>query len=245
MRAARSSESFRSLLLRHRGRTGLSQRDLAAQAGASQRSVQDWEAGVTLPGAVRLQRLLQALCTAGGMTPGRELVEAHALWTAVEQESQRMHAPFDEHWFLDVLHQPSATWTPDTNDSAPAAGANERAHDWGEAPDTSGFVGRVEELGLLREWVLHERSRVVVLLGMGGIGKTSLAASLGQSVAPNFERVYWRSLRNAPPITEWLAGAIGFISDQRIVPPAAESERITTLLELLRRRRCLLLLDNL
>src|SRR6202011_3847393 len=57
-------------------------------------------------------------------------------------------------------------------------------------------------------------------------------------------RVYWRSLRNAPPVSEWLAGAIGFLSDQQLVPPPAESERIAALLQLLRARRCLLVLDN-
>jgi hypothetical protein len=41
---------------------------------------------------------------------------------------------------------------------------------------------------------------------------------LAQSVAPAFERVYWRSLRNAPPVNEWLAGAIGFLSDQQSAP---------------------------
>ena len=79
---------------------------------------------------------------------------------------------------------------------------------------------------------------------MGGIGKTSLAARLAQDVAPSFERVYWRSLRNAPPVSEWLAGAIGFLSDQQVVPPPSESERITALLQFLRARRCLLVLDN-
>src|SRR5262249_25953302 len=57
-------------------------------------------------------------------------------------------------------------------------------------------------------------------------------------------RVYWRSLRNAPPVTEWLAGAIGFLSDYEVLPPPSESERIATLLQVLRRRRCLLVLDN-
>jgi NACHT domain len=79
---------------------------------------------------------------------------------------------------------------------------------------------------------------------MGGIGKTSVAAKLAQDVASSFECVYWRSLRDAPPISDWLAGAIGFLSDQRLVPPTAESERIATLLQLLRDRRCLLVLDN-
>jgi hypothetical protein len=79
---------------------------------------------------------------------------------------------------------------------------------------------------------------------MGGIGKTSLAARLAHEVAPRFERVYWRSLRDAPPPGEWLSGAIGFLSEQQVVPPAAESERLAALLGLLRTRRCLLVLDN-
>src|SRR4029453_6829144 len=123
-------------------------------------------------------------------------------------------------------------------------GSPERAQDWGEAPDTAEFVGRGEELALLKKWVLEERCRLVAVLGMGGIGKTSLAACLAQAVAPSFARVYWRRLRNAPPVGEWLAGAIAFLSDHHVVPPATESERNAALLQLLRARRCLLVLDN-
>jgi hypothetical protein len=67
---------------------------------------------------------------------------------------------------------------------------------------------------------------------------------LAWTVAASFERVYWRSLRNAPPVNEWLVGAVGFLSDQQLVPPASESERIAALVELLRARQCLLVLDN-
>ena len=43
-------------------------------------------------------------------------------------------------------------------------------------------------------------------------------------------------------MSEWLAGASGFLSDQQLVPPSAESERIACLLQLLRDRRCLIVL---
>lgn len=79
---------------------------------------------------------------------------------------------------------------------------------------------------------------------MGGIGKTSLAARLAQQVAPRFEYVYWRSLRDALPTSEWLGGAISFLSEQQVVPPPTDSERFTVLLQLLRTRHCLLVLDN-
>ena len=59
--AGQDAESFSSLLLRHRGRTGLTQHELAARLAASRRTIQDWEAGVKHPGADRLESLIVAL----------------------------------------------------------------------------------------------------------------------------------------------------------------------------------------
>jgi hypothetical protein len=49
------------------------------------------------------------------------------------------------------------------------------SEDWGEAPDISAFYGRMEELTQLEQWMVHDRCRLVALLGMGGIGKTALS----------------------------------------------------------------------
>ena len=231
MDTSRAPESFRSLLLRGRGRSGLTQRDLAARAEVSLRSVQDWEAGVTLPTAERLKGLVRALLEAGGLSSGHEAHEALELWTAVERETPRKHAPFDDEWFAGLLTVPA----PQPRTGEPATGTTEpmfrfvprgaRVEDWGEAPDTAALVGRGEELALLQQWVLDERCRLVAVLGLGGIGKTSLAAWVAMKVAPTFERVYWRSLRNAPAVSEWLAGAIGFLSDQQVMPPEPNRNR--------------------
>ena len=70
--------------------------------------------------------------------------------------------------------------------------------DWGEALAVPTFYGREEELVLLTQWVVQERCRVVSVLGLGGIGKSALAVSLMHQVAPHFEVVIWRSLRDAP-----------------------------------------------
>jgi transcriptional regulator with XRE-family HTH domain len=196
-------ESFRGLLLRHRGRSGLIQRDIAARAGVSLRSVQDWEAGVNHPTAERLRRLIQVLLETDGLVPGQEIPEARALWEAVQRESPRTYAPFDEVWFVALR---------EVRIGVPA---EERFQDWGEALDTSEFVNRSGDLARLRRWVTDEGSQLVAILGMGGIGKTSLAARMAQDVAPGFERLYWRSVRDAPPVSEWLVGAIGFLSGQR------------------------------
>ncbi len=259
----RDAEAFSGLLLQHRGRTGLTQRDLAARMGAGERSIQDWEAGAYYPGAQHLKSLIVALHEAGGFTVGLEAVEGRRLWAAVLRESPRMHTPFDELWLAELLAKRATQSDPTSAIESVAhvpgvksAGAGAVAptqllapggthrQDWGEAPDVLRFVGRAEELATLRDWILQLRCRLLVVRGTGGIGKTTLAARLAQDVAPTFEAVYWRSLRDAPSINEWLGGAISFLSDQAAVPAEGEAARLPALLQLLRGRRSLLILDN-
>jgi transcriptional regulator with XRE-family HTH domain len=176
-RAAQDSEgeSFAGLLLRHRGRTGLSQRDLAERLGTTRRSIQDWESGAYYPGVERLQALILVLFEFGGLTVGREQQEASELWAAVLREAPRMHTPLDQVWLNAVLARHTGPRTAPTREVATGpAPLVERTQDWGEAPDILTFVGRAEELAVLREWVVVERCRVAVVLGIGGIGKTAL-----------------------------------------------------------------------
>jgi MoxR-like ATPase len=61
------------------------------------------------------------------------------------------------------------------------------SQDWSEAPDIASFVGRSDELHTLRNWLVDERRRLAIV-GMAGIGKTSLAARLAHNVAPASKR---------------------------------------------------------
>jgi WD40 repeat protein len=115
--------------------------------------------------------------------------------------------------------------------------------DWGEAPDVSIFYGRTAELELLEDWIVDRQCRVVALLGMGGMGKTSLSVKLAQHLQPRFDWAIWRSLRNAPPLTELLADILQILGDE---PDLARSpdRQLSRLMEHLRNSRGLLVLDN-
>jgi WD40 repeat protein len=234
--------SFRGLIILHRGRTELTQRQVAARLQLNERSIQAWEAGVSYPSSESLRALIALYLASGGFAGGQELPEATSLWAAAQREAPRMRSPFDPTWFAQLIADttavPSSTSVPTTVQSL------ESRQDWSDAPDISTFVGRERELRVLRESV-HDGCRVLAVLGLGGIGKTTLASRLAHDLAPGFERVYWRSVRSGPLPMEWLGGAIGFLSDQEVLAPDAEAARLSVLLGLLRSRRCLLVLDNL
>lgn len=118
-------------------------------------------------------------------------------------------------------------------------------YDWGEAVDTSIFYGRNIELTTLEQWIVSDRARLVMLLGMGGIGKTTLSIELAERIQEEFTHVIWRSLRNAPTIQDILTDLLAHLSDrQAIALPESVDGKISLLINYLRASRCLVILDN-
>jgi NB-ARC domain len=129
--------------------------------------------------------------------------------------------------------------------SADEASQGDRAQDWGDAIDVSVFYGRATELTTLKQWIEQDRCRLVTLLGMGGIGKTSLAVKLAEQVQDRFDYLIWRSLRNAPPLAELLQDIVQFLSgDAEVELPESLDAQLSCLMTYLRSSRCLLILDN-
>jgi AAA+ ATPase superfamily predicted ATPase len=114
--------------------------------------------------------------------------------------------------------------------------------DWGAVPDVEPFYGREKELEKLRRWIVDDRSRLIVLHGLGGIGKTSLAVKAAQPLDKEFDGVIWRSLKHTPSLYDLIAD----IED--VIDPEYSSRTkpsIDKLLHDLNKRRYLIILDDL
>ena len=111
--------------------------------------------------------------------------------------------------------------------------------DWGEAPNIQTFYGRTEEIVKLEEWIMRDRCHLLAICGMGGIGKTALAVRLVENIQSQFDCFIWRSLRGAQPTTQLVSDLLQFLNHSQ-----QTGASISDLLEVLRQKRCLVVLDD-
>ncbi|WP_373538470.1 AAA family ATPase [Chamaesiphon sp.] len=146
--------------------------------------------------------------------------------------------------------------------------------DWGVDLDIPAFYGRELERSQLHHWLVTDRCRVVAILGMGGMGKTTMAIELVRELQATsqasaggdpqqFSCILWRSLLNAPPLKELLPESIRTLIDSQqrqlgqnslqhsvddranLAPiPKSVTGQIDLLLEICQQHRCLIVLDN-
>ncbi len=246
--------AFGQMMLTLRTNIGLTQAGLADLLGISRRAVAEWEAGSSSPKAEHLKHFIALGVRASAFAAGREAEEIRALWKAAHQK-----VLLDEPWLAALLGHPHPALTlhppaplvepiegPRSGEVPMARPALGPRVDWGDALDVPTFYGREEEVATLTQWVVQERCRVVSVLGLGGIGKSALSVSLMHQVAPHFEVVLWRSLRDAPACEALLEECVQVLAPQPLAElPASLEGRLGLLLGHLRDRRALLVLDNL
>src|SRR6266849_6269460 len=243
--------AFGQAMLTLRTAIGLTQADLAQRLRVSRKTIGRWEGGFSYPKAEHLKALLAFAVGQQAFPSGREEEEVRALWHAAHQK-----VLLDEPWLqrllgtqrprLALVAPRPVEQTPGAeHDSAPQALGEPRV-DWGDALDVPSFYGRAGEVARLSQWVIEERCRVVSIEGMGGIGKSALAVRLMHQVAPHFEVVIWRSLRDAPACEAILDECLQVLTPQPLgLMPTSLERRLSLLMGYLRVRRALVVLDNL
>ena len=148
-----------------------------------------------------------------------------------------------------------ATKLPSGPVEAPIVLVNER-----ELPQRVKLFGREKALSSLQKWVCQDACRLAGILGMGGQGKSTLAAAFVRSLAKpdnsaalgneaaggRFQKIIWKSLLNAPPLAEVMQEWFYLLSGQTVITlPDSLDQQFSQLLTYLREQRTLLVLDNL
>lgn len=129
--------------------------------------------------------------------------------------------------------------------------------DWGNAIAPTQFMGRELELDTLTQKLLQDNCRLLGVFGMGGIGKTALTVKLAENLQDNFDLLWWRSLRNAPPLLDLLLELAQFLAadqlpvhllptsqDNRETRKYRQGQLLTFLIQSLQEARCLIVLDG-
>lgn len=84
-----------------------------------------------------------------------------------------------------------------------------------DAPEIGDFYGRKVELSLLQQKILQGKCNLINLLGIKGIGKTTLSLKLLDNIKENFQFVIYKSLKSLPSLTQLITETI-YLNDQLI-----------------------------
>ena len=138
----------------------------------------------------------------------------------------------------------SNTSKSDHNDTSEAEiNALSNYQDLSIAPRITKFYDRNSDLATLSEWILTQNIPLIAVLGLTGIGKTTLVKRFIDLNSQQFEVIIWRSLKFPKSLNDLLTNILNRLSDENKSLTNIE-DRLTKLFEIFRQKKCLIVLDN-
>lgn len=114
-------------------------------------------------------------------------------------------------------------------------------HDLTLAPQIIDFYDRENELATISNWVFKQNTRLIAVLGLGGIGKTTLIKRFIDINLEQFEVVIWKSFKFPKSLDLWLNDLLNTCQKE---PKESTDNKIQQLLEVLSNHKCLIVLDD-
>ena len=108
---------------------------------------------------------------------------------------------------------------------------------------TPHFVGRTEEIEILQRTLTQPKRPLVALVGMGGVGKSTLAAEVAHTLRSHFQDgVLWANAATSTPLDILTTWSRAYHHDYSGLPDLAS--RAAAVRSLLAEKRVLIILDN-
>jgi hypothetical protein len=261
-------EQFRKKIQEYRRPTGKSQKDLAQAVGLHPNVLSNKlnASGSTLLTYPEIKRIIFVLVEWGAIREKAEVIELLSIIgrdAGIFTPEEWLNPPFDQ---LDRLPKTSPPDAPggqyppqpgaikykaevnNTPDDITLIKPHLRHHaDWERALDVSNFFGHSIDLDLLEDSITNKQARIILLLGMAGLGKTILASKLAKQAEKHFKHVIWRSLRASPRPGQLLNDLFELFEPNVAAyahPPETLTEKLNWLISFLENNACLIVLDG-
>jgi hypothetical protein len=105
-----------------------------------------------------------------------------------------------------------------------------------KAPELNYKYGRTSEISTLKQWILENKTRLITIYGLSGIGKTALTLKLISEITTEFDYIIYRSLDNLPKLINLKNDLQQFLSQSQNPLPE--------ILDYFKSCRCLIILDD-
>ncbi|MDB9308718.1 NB-ARC domain-containing protein [Aphanizomenon sp. CS-733/32] len=115
-------------------------------------------------------------------------------------------------------------------------------HDLTLAPQIINFHNRETELQTLFHWILNQNAHLISILGLSGIGKTTLIKRFIDLHQQKFDAIVWRSLKS-PQSLDLLLDDL--LKHHKLDSLPTINDKLKQLFDLLTNKKCLIILDDL
>jgi hypothetical protein len=105
-----------------------------------------------------------------------------------------------------------------------------------KAPELNYNYGRTSEIATLKEWILENKTRLITVYGLSGIGKTALTLKLISEIKTEFDYIIYRSLDNLPQLITLKDELKDFFSQSQNPLPE--------IIDYFKSSRCLVIIDD-
>jgi hypothetical protein len=112
------------------------------------------------------------------------------------------------------------------------------------APKINQFYGREQELLTLSQWLENPNTQLISILGLRGIGKTTLVKYLIDTHSLNFDAIIWKNLKISPHFESNILSLLDIFPNDKNKEISYPKNKLNQCFELLQNKRFLIILDD-